>query len=166
VYAGTDPLTGREIRFRKTCKTERDAQIELGKLLALAGDGRQPDCDVTLAQLLDQYTQTAGRDLSTRESNLGYIRRTIKPAVGSMQVRKVPPSAGHVLRPPDAMREPGVHRQAFIEHRTVPEPGPDPGDPGPDGSRPRIVRGRRSAQGNWPQVTPCRRWPASPGSEG
>ncbi len=21
VYAGTDPLTGREIRFRKTCKT-------------------------------------------------------------------------------------------------------------------------------------------------
>jgi len=26
VYAGTDPLTGREIRFRKTCKTERAAQ--------------------------------------------------------------------------------------------------------------------------------------------
>jgi hypothetical protein len=29
VYAGTDPLTGREIRFRKTCKTEQAAQIEL-----------------------------------------------------------------------------------------------------------------------------------------
>jgi hypothetical protein len=27
VYAGTDPLTGREIRFLKTCKTERAAQI-------------------------------------------------------------------------------------------------------------------------------------------
>ena len=36
VYAGTDPLTGREIRFRETCKTERAAQIELGKLLAMA----------------------------------------------------------------------------------------------------------------------------------
>jgi len=48
VYAGKDPLTGREIRFRKTCKTERDAQIELGKLLALAQAGRQPDSDVTL----------------------------------------------------------------------------------------------------------------------
>ncbi len=34
VYGGTDPLTGREIRLRKTCKTERAAQIELGKLLA------------------------------------------------------------------------------------------------------------------------------------
>ena len=36
VYAGTDPVTGREIRFRKTCKTEWAAQIELGKLLAQA----------------------------------------------------------------------------------------------------------------------------------
>jgi hypothetical protein len=38
VYAGTDPLTGREIRFRKTCKTcktEQAAQIELGKLLGV-----------------------------------------------------------------------------------------------------------------------------------
>ena len=55
VYAGKDPLTRREIRFRKACKTERDAQIELRELLALAQDGRQPDADITLAQLLDQY---------------------------------------------------------------------------------------------------------------
>jgi hypothetical protein len=39
VYAGTDPLTGREIRLRKTCKTERAAQIELGKLLEQARGG-------------------------------------------------------------------------------------------------------------------------------
>ena len=69
VYAGTDPLTGREIRFRKTCKTERAAQIELGKLLAMAQAGRQPDSDATVAQLLDQYVSTAGWDVSTRVSN-------------------------------------------------------------------------------------------------
>ena len=40
VYTGTDPLTGREIRFRKTCKTERASQIELGKLLAAPQAGR------------------------------------------------------------------------------------------------------------------------------
>src|SRR5712691_9147726 len=34
--APPDPLTGRENRFCKTCKTERAAQIELGKLLAMA----------------------------------------------------------------------------------------------------------------------------------
>jgi hypothetical protein len=39
-----DPLTGRAIRFRKICKTERAAQ---GKLLVLAQAGRQPDSDVT-----------------------------------------------------------------------------------------------------------------------
>jgi hypothetical protein len=36
-------LTGREIRFRKTCTIEQAAQIELGKLLAQAAAGRQPD---------------------------------------------------------------------------------------------------------------------------
>jgi integrase len=89
VYAGTDPLTGREIRFRKTCKTERAARIELGNLLAMAQALRQPYSDVTVAQLLDRYVSTAGWDLSTRESNLGYIRRTIKPALGPTRVRKV-----------------------------------------------------------------------------
>jgi hypothetical protein len=43
VYAGKDPLTGGEIRFRKTRKTEVEAQIELGRLLELARVGRQPD---------------------------------------------------------------------------------------------------------------------------
>jgi len=33
VYAGTDPLTGRRLRFRQTVKTEEQAQILLGKLL-------------------------------------------------------------------------------------------------------------------------------------
>jgi hypothetical protein len=36
VYAGKDPLTGREIRFRKTRRTEVEAQIELGRLLELS----------------------------------------------------------------------------------------------------------------------------------
>ena len=42
VYAGKNPLSGRELRFRKTRKTEVEAQIELGKLLAFARSGRQP----------------------------------------------------------------------------------------------------------------------------
>ena len=40
VYAGTDLLAGREIRFRKTCQTEQAAPIELGRLLAQAAAGR------------------------------------------------------------------------------------------------------------------------------
>lgn len=51
MYAGTDPLTGREIRFRKTCKTERanpanslsDLRNDLDRFLFLLGgsDGEQ-----------------------------------------------------------------------------------------------------------------------------
>ena len=50
VYAGTDLLTGREIRFRKTCKTEIAAQIELGKLLEQAQPGKPPESGATVAQ--------------------------------------------------------------------------------------------------------------------
>jgi integrase len=89
VYAGTDPLTGRQIRLRKTCKTERAAQIELGKLLEQATAGRQPETNATVAQLMDQYVEVADWDLSTRKANEVYIRRVIKPALGHLQVRKL-----------------------------------------------------------------------------
>jgi hypothetical protein len=70
-------------------RTEVEAQIELGKLLALARSGRQPDSDVTVAELLDQYVLTAGWDVSTKEITLGYIRRTIRPSLGIKEVRRV-----------------------------------------------------------------------------
>ncbi|HEY4462479.1 MAG TPA: hypothetical protein VGN41_07405, partial [Streptosporangiaceae bacterium] len=89
VYAGTDPLTGRQIRLRRTCKTERAAQIALGQLLEQAAIGRQPETTATVAELLDRYVQVADWELSTREANEGYIRRTIKPAVGHLPIRKV-----------------------------------------------------------------------------
>jgi hypothetical protein len=130
VYAGIDPLTGREIRLRRTCKTERAAQIELGKLLEQAVAGRQPDSAVTVAQLLDQYVSTARWDVSTRESNLGYIRRTIKPAIGSTQVRKV---RGPLLDTLYArlMRCGNLTctGKPFTEHHNIPDLRPDPPDP-------------------------------------
>jgi integrase len=89
VYAGVDPLTRRPVYLKATTRTDKQAQAELGKLLGKASDGRRPESDATVAKLLEEYAQIAGWDLSTRESNLGYIRRTIKPALGSLQVRKV-----------------------------------------------------------------------------
>jgi hypothetical protein len=69
--------------FRKIRRTEVEAQIELGRLLELARSGRQPDSDITVAELLDAYVPVAGWDVSTLETNLGYVRRTIKPALGT-----------------------------------------------------------------------------------
>ena len=42
----------------------RERIRQIGKLLAMAQAGRQPDSDVTVAQLLDQYVSTAGWDIN------------------------------------------------------------------------------------------------------
>src|SRR5580700_10273635 len=79
VYAGVDPISQREIRLKATAKTEQQAYIELGRLLKEAAEGRTPESDATIAPW----------DVSTRQTNEGFIRRTIKPALGHLEVRKV-----------------------------------------------------------------------------
>ena len=89
VYAGNDPLTGKEIRLKATAKTAEHAQAELARLLEQASVGRQPESAATVGYLLDQYMAVADLDVSTREGYEGYIRRTIKPALGGMELRKL-----------------------------------------------------------------------------
>ena len=121
VYAGTDPLTGRRLRFRQTVKTEEQAQILLGKLLEQVAEGRQPETGVTIAELLRQYMAVAELDQSTRQTYEGYIRRTILPALGPMELREV---RGPVLDMLDAR----LHRcgnlacsgKPFTEHSAFP----------------------------------------------
>ena len=121
VYAGTDPLTGREIRLRKTCKTERAAQIELGKLLEQASAGRHPETNATVAELMDRYTEVADWDLSTRKANEFYIRRVIKPALGHLQVRTIRgPLLDLLYAQLKRCGDPACTGKPFTEHRNVP----------------------------------------------
>src|SRR6516225_7884341 len=121
VYAGTNPLTGRQIRMRKTCKTERAAQIELGKLLEQAAAGRQPETDATVAQLMDRYLEVVDWDLSTRKANEVYIRRVIKPALGHIQVRKIRgPLLDLLYAQLRRCSDPACTGKSFTEHRNVP----------------------------------------------
>jgi hypothetical protein len=39
-----------------------------------------------VVQLMDRYLEIADRDLSSLESNEGYIRRTIKPGLDHLQI--------------------------------------------------------------------------------
>jgi integrase len=121
VYAGTDPLTGRQIRLRRTCKTERAAQIELGRLIEQAAAGRQPEADATVAQLMDRYGEVADWDLSTRKAHEYYIQRVIKPALGHLQVRKIRGPLLDLLYA--QLRRCGDHActgKPFTEHRNAP----------------------------------------------
>ena len=121
MYAGKDPLTGREIRFWKTRRTEVEAQIELGKLLELARSGRNPESGVTVAELLDAYVPAAGWEVSTEEANLGYIRRTIKPLLGTREVRKVRgPLLGNLYARLQKCGDLACVGKPFTEHRWLP----------------------------------------------
>ena len=129
VYAGIDPLTRREIRLRETCRTERAAQIALGKLLEQAAVGRQPESNVTVATLVDEYAAIAEWELSTREANEGYIRRTIKPALGHLQVRKVRgPILDKLYARLKRCSDPSCTGRPFTEHRQIPVLIADPAD--------------------------------------
>src|SRR5215467_5771767 len=150
VYAGTDPLTGRRLRFRQTVKTEEQAHILLGKMLEQVAEGKQPETGVTVAELLRQYMTVAELDRATRQTYEGYIRRTIVPALGLIKLRKVRgpvldmlyarlhqadhrarpranqaaqgarPRAGHALRAATSVRQSRLLRQAVHRALRVP----------------------------------------------
>jgi integrase len=129
VYGGTDPLTGRRIRFRKTCKDEVTARIELGKFLEQAQAGRQAESSATVGQLLDQYLLAGDWDLATREGYEGYIRRTIRPALGHVQVRKVRgPMLDMLYARLRRCGDLACTGRPFTEHRNMPVLAIDPAD--------------------------------------
>ena len=182
VYVGTDPLTGRRLRYRKTVRTEQEAQIALGRLLEQAADGKRPDSRVTVGELLVQYLAVAELDVSTRHTYEGYIRRTIGPALGGVELRKVRGPmldtfyarlrrcgdvrcagrsfAEHVLFPPLTVR-PGLRpawRQVAdqIRGRRTGRSVPRSGGSGSSGTRPRRPACRGPATGRRPRPTRMR----------
>jgi hypothetical protein len=167
VYAGKDPLSGRELRFRKTRRTEVEAQIELGRLLELARAGRQPDSDVTVAELLDEYVPIAGWDVSTEETNLGYIRRTIKPALGSKEVRKVRgPLLDNLYARLQKCGNLACAASRSPSTATSPTCGPTRLTVGWSGSRRPPSSGRLSVAARSSRAMRCRRCPSLPASRG
>jgi integrase len=89
VYAGTDPVTGKPRRFKETCPDEAAAAVALGRLLIQADGGRFPNREATLGQALDKYLEVTDLEVSTKEAHEGYIRRTIRPVLGEVRIRKL-----------------------------------------------------------------------------
>ena len=106
--------------LKATAKTEQQAHIELGRLLKEASEGRTPESDATVAKLLDEYAAIAPWDVSTRQTNGGFIRRTIKPALGHLEVRKVRGPSLIAVLTAEALWQLVLHRTALHRHRNVP----------------------------------------------
>jgi hypothetical protein len=74
---------------QQTCPGEAAAAAALGQLLGQADGDRFPDRQATLGQALDKYLEVADLEVSTREAHEGYVRRTIRPVLGEVKIRKL-----------------------------------------------------------------------------
>jgi len=120
VYAGIDPLTRRALRLKTTAKTEQQARIELGRLLKEASACRTPETGATVATLMDEYAAVAEWDVSTRQTNEGFIRRTIKPALGPMKCGRWAARSSTSCTRSSSCGDLTCTGKPFIEHRSVP----------------------------------------------
>jgi integrase len=93
VYAGIDPVTGRERRLKRTVKTEAKAAQELANLPNAAEAGRTPDDSATMGLVLDRYLEVADLAVSTRMTHESYVRRIIRPVLGDVKIRKIGPDS-------------------------------------------------------------------------
>lgn len=93
VYAGTDPVTGKPRRLKRTVRTEARAAQELAKLLKAVEAGRAPDDSATLGLTLDRYLEVADLGISTRVTHESYIRRIIRPVLGDVRLRNLGPDS-------------------------------------------------------------------------
>ena len=108
VYAGKDPLTGRKTYLKETHPTREAAERAKNRLIAQVEAERIPDRAATVAYLLDRWVEVADHELSTRVTNEGYIRRTLKPALGEIPLRKLQHRVDIPGGPPNSPTPPGL----------------------------------------------------------
>jgi integrase len=85
-----------------------------------------------MTKLLDEYAAIAPWDVSTRQTNEGFIRRTIKPALGHLQVRKVRgPILDKLYAELKRCGDLSCTGRPFTEHRNIPALVINPRDPRP-----------------------------------
>ena len=120
-----------------------------------------------MAELLDEYVPVAGWDVSTTETNLGYIRRTIKPALKIKEVRRVRgPLLDNLYTRLQQCGNLACAGKPFTEHRHVPDLRPDPSDPRTDWQQTAGRLGKPSTAASSPPATRCRPCLTCRGSRG
>ena len=87
MYAGDDPVTGKRVYRSETVPgtdraAQRRAEKTLTRLLAEVDKQRAPTSTVTLTYVLDEWLRSVELEDTTRRTYVGYIDRTIAPALG------------------------------------------------------------------------------------
>ncbi len=130
VYAGRDPVTGKERWVSKTVRgSKRDAETALGKLIGEVGDGRVTTGGGTTGELVERWFAVAAVDWSpkTRQNVRSWIDLYVVPQLGQVPLRRL--SAVDIdrfyarLRTSGASGRPlspaSVHRVHNVVHRAL-----------------------------------------------
>src|SRR4051794_10447344 len=126
VYAGVDPLTGKQLMLTERVPAGPSAAKEAEKvrtrLLSQVDERRSPRTRATLDQLLDRYLEVVKLERSTRRTYEGYLERHVRPALGKLPLGRVD---GEVLDSFYAqLRRCRIRcdrRQRLTDHRTTGE---------------------------------------------
>jgi integrase len=94
VYAGVDPVTGKRTYLRELVKgndkaAHKRAKSVMSKLIAKVDAQRSPTSSVSFSHAVDEWMRTSELAESTRHTYEGYIKRTIRPALGEVAVNRV-----------------------------------------------------------------------------
>jgi len=85
VYAGIDPLTGRQRYLKETAADEDEADVVLTRLLGRVDENRHPKSAITVGEAIRRWLEVARHEDTTRDRNEDLIRIYIEPVLGHLQ---------------------------------------------------------------------------------
>lgn len=91
VYAGVDPLTGKDNYLTESTRDAKEAEKILTRLLSQVDEQRNARTKATLGAALQEWLRGHEAEESTLDGYRGYVRRTIEPALGHVPIAKVTP---------------------------------------------------------------------------
>src|SRR4051794_32613420 len=74
VYAGTDPLTGHELRLREVCASWDEAEVALTKLQRQVDENRHPKAAISLGEAIERWMTVAKLEATTRDRYEDLVR--------------------------------------------------------------------------------------------
>ncbi len=111
VYAGIDPLTGRQRYLKETAGSYGDAENALTRLQSRVHENRHPRTAITVGQAITRWLDVAKLEDTTRDRYEDLIRIYIKPRIGDLVAGKLDAEMLEPLRAPAALPRP-VRRTA------------------------------------------------------
>jgi len=89
VYVGIDPVTGERVDLAGTATSERDAEKLLTRFLAEKDARRAARSRITLGDACDRWLANLDVGIKTKHEYAGYVRRTLRPALGTVPLSRL-----------------------------------------------------------------------------